>query len=63
MLAPGSSRWRVFLEARDAVVAALAPALTVTTLLKAGPRIAKQLRQPGGTRTKQMSGLSGLWSP
>ncbi len=62
MVAPGSSRWRIFLEARDAVIAALAPALRMRTLLRSGERIAKRLHHCGGKRTKQMSGLGSLLS-
>jgi hypothetical protein len=49
------SRWRVVLEARDALLHAIAPALTVGRFIQRGHAIARSLRTIRRNRPMQLS--------
>ena len=49
------SRWRIVLEARDALVAVIAPALTLRKFLRRGRALARALRVLRPSRPMQLS--------
>ena len=55
-----ASRWRLFLEARDTLRQALAPALPLGHLFAHGARIAKRLGVHRPKRPPQIIGLTKL---
>ena len=57
-----SRMWPVFIEIRDSVKAALAPALPLPKLLRRGRTIARSLREPRRRRKMQRSKLNRIFS-
>lgn len=56
------SRWKMFIEVRDALVAVLAPALSLGHLLRHGRRIQQALAQKNVGRPGQLTRLKILLS-
>ena len=54
--------WPVFVEIRDAVKAVPAPALSITKLIRRGPKLARGLRQGSRRRKMQRSKLRSIFS-
>jgi hypothetical protein len=61
MLDDSEGFWRVFIEARDAVRAVLAPGLRLRHLLGRGEDIGRRLIARRPRRAKQMSGLPRIF--
>jgi hypothetical protein len=62
MMDEQSRVWPVFIEIRDAVKAVLAPPLSIGTLIRRGPKIARRLRQGCRRRKMQRSNLNRIFS-
>ena len=56
------SRWRLYLEARDCLREALAPALPLSHLLKNGARIARRTRLARPKRPRQIRDIARIIS-
>jgi hypothetical protein len=55
------SRWRIVLEARDALLAVITPALRLQKFIQRGPAIARSLRVIRPNRPMQMSRLENIF--
>lgn len=58
-ISPRRSRWREFIEARDAVLGILSLPLRPSELLSRGPALAAELHEPPRRRAAQCSALFG----